>query len=128
MTGLSGLSKSTEFIWYGWPGLEVPEAEAGHLSDRLLAEWGAVPVYLNDTLADLYYNGFASKSDMNNALLELTPDLKTPFCGHCSITILGRLPSVRMLGQRIKRQTGRLPKLLLETYEMAISSGYMTTI
>ncbi len=62
VTGLSGLSKSTDFKWYGWPGLEIPEDEAGDLSDRLREEHGSVPIYLNDELADLYYNGFASKS------------------------------------------------------------------
>ena len=60
VTGLSGLSQSTDFKWYGWPGLEIPEAEAGNLSDRLLDTHGAVPVYLDDKLADLYYNGFCS--------------------------------------------------------------------
>ncbi|EZF34353.1 alpha,alpha-trehalose-phosphate synthase [UDP-forming] 2, partial [Trichophyton interdigitale H6] len=24
VSGLSGLSKTTKFQWYGWPGLEVP--------------------------------------------------------------------------------------------------------
>lgn len=61
VSGLSGLSKSTEFNWYGWPGLEIPDAETGYLSDRLRKECGVVPVYLNDSLADLYYNGFASE-------------------------------------------------------------------
>ena len=64
MTGLSGLSKSTDFKWYGWPGLGVPAAETGDLSDRLLDEHGAVPVYLGDALADLYYNGFCSQSHL----------------------------------------------------------------
>ena len=61
VTGLSGLSKSTEFKWYGWPGLEVPNDEAGYLSERLRVEYGAVPVFLDDKLSDLYYNGFSSK-------------------------------------------------------------------
>lgn len=61
VSGLSGLSKSTEFNWYGWPGVEIPDAEAGLLSDRLRKECGVVPVYLDDRLADLYYNGFASE-------------------------------------------------------------------
>lgn len=64
VSGLAGLSKSTEFQWFGWPGLEVPETESDALSNRLLEDYGAVPVYLNDALADLYYNGFASKFSM----------------------------------------------------------------
>jgi trehalose 6-phosphate synthase len=61
VTGLSGLSKSTTFQWYGWPGLEVPEAEAGPLVKRLQDEYGAVPVFVEDELADRHYNGFSSK-------------------------------------------------------------------
>ena len=61
VTGLSGLSQSTQFKWYGWPGLEIPSAEHSELSDRLKDEFGAVPVFLEDGLADLYYNGFASE-------------------------------------------------------------------
>ena len=61
MTGLSGLSQSTEFKWYGWPGLEIPEAEASSLSSQLKDGYNAVPVFLDEGLADRYYNGFASK-------------------------------------------------------------------
>lgn len=60
VTGLSGLSKSTTFQWYGWPGLEVPEAEAGPMVQRLKDEYGAVPVFVDDELADRHYNGFSS--------------------------------------------------------------------
>ena len=61
MTGLSGLSKTTTFQWYGWPGLEVPEKEAAPLTKRLKDEYDAVPVYIDDDLADLHYNGFSSR-------------------------------------------------------------------
>ena len=61
VSGLSGLSKSTTFQWYGWPGLEVPEKEAGPLTERLKDEYNAVPVYIDDELADRHYNGFSSK-------------------------------------------------------------------
>ena len=60
VSGLSGLSKSTTFQWYGWPGLEVPEKETGALTERLKDEYNAVPVFINDELADLHYNGFSS--------------------------------------------------------------------
>ena len=64
VSGLSGLSKTTEFKWYGWPGLEVPDKEEKTLTERLKNEYGAVPIFLDDVLADLYYNGFSSKSTM----------------------------------------------------------------
>ena len=60
VTGLSGLSKTTTFEWYGWPGLEVPDAEAGPMIQRLKDEYKAHPVFVDDELADRHYNGFAS--------------------------------------------------------------------
>jgi len=62
VTGLSGLAKTTTFQWYGWPGLEVPEAEAAPMVKRLKDEHGAVPVFIDDELADRHYNGFSSKT------------------------------------------------------------------
>jgi trehalose 6-phosphate synthase len=61
VTGLSGLSKSTTFQWYGWPGLEVPENEIPTLKSRLKEEYNAIPIMLDDELADRHYNGFSSK-------------------------------------------------------------------
>lgn len=61
VSGLSGLSKSTTFQWYGWPGLEVPEEEIPVVKQRLKDEYGAVPVFIDDDLADRHYNGFSSK-------------------------------------------------------------------
>lgn len=61
VSGLSGLSKSTTFQWYGWPGLEVPEPEIPEVKQRLKDEYGAVPVFIDDDLADRHYNGFSSQ-------------------------------------------------------------------
>jgi trehalose-6-phosphate synthase len=60
VTGLSGLSKTTSFQWYGWPGLEVPESEIDRLTDQLKDEYGATPIFIDDELADRHYNGFSS--------------------------------------------------------------------
>ena len=60
VTGLSGLSKTTSFQWYGWPGLEVPENEIDDMKQRLKDEYGAHPVFVDDELADRHYNGFSS--------------------------------------------------------------------
>ncbi|KAL2174929.1 glycosyltransferase family 20 protein [Thermothelomyces heterothallicus CBS 202.75] len=60
VTGLSGLSKTTSFQWYGWPGLEVPEAEAGPMREQLKEQYNAIPVFVDDELADRHYNGFAN--------------------------------------------------------------------
>ncbi|EGS22391.1 phosphate synthase-like protein [Thermochaetoides thermophila DSM 1495] len=60
VTGLSGLSKTTSFQWYGWPGLEVPESEAGPMRQQLREKYNAIPVFVDDELADRHYNGFAN--------------------------------------------------------------------
>ncbi|KAK4152706.1 glycosyltransferase [Chaetomidium leptoderma] len=60
VTGLSGLSKTTSFQWYGWPGLEVPEADAGPMRQQLKEKYNAIPVFVDDELADRHYNGFAN--------------------------------------------------------------------
>ena len=62
VTGLSGLAKTTQFRWYGWPGLEVPGRETAPLTQKLQAEHDAVPVFIADQLAEKYYNGFSSTS------------------------------------------------------------------
>lgn len=72
VTGLSGLSKSTKFQWYGWPGLEIPEEDIPRLNAQLKEEHGAIPVYLDDELADRHYNGFASmcaSSELSSTML-----------------------------------------------------------
>ncbi|KAI1260260.1 glycosyltransferase family 20 protein [Xylariaceae sp. FL1019] len=60
VTGLSGLSKTTSFQWYGWPGLEVPESEVAHVSQTLRNEYNAHPIFVDDELADKHYNGFSN--------------------------------------------------------------------
>jgi trehalose 6-phosphate synthase len=62
VSGLSGLSKTTTFQWYGWPGLEVPEDEVEELEGQLREEYNAVPIMLDDELADRHYNGFSSET------------------------------------------------------------------
>lgn len=52
VTGLSGLSKSTTFHWFGWVGREIPEDEKPEFTKKLSDEYNAVPVFLSDDLAD----------------------------------------------------------------------------
>ena len=60
VTGLSGLSKTTKFCWYGWAGLEVPEDEVEEVTTRLQDEFNAKPIFMSDELADRHYNGFSN--------------------------------------------------------------------
>lgn len=60
VTGLSGLSRA-DFQWYGWPGVEVLAAERDRLTETLRVEHNAVPILLDESLADKHYNGFSSR-------------------------------------------------------------------
>lgn len=61
VTGLSGISKEDKLVkWYGWPGKQIEEREIPAFKQQLLEEHSAVPVFVDDKLADLHYNGFSS--------------------------------------------------------------------
>jgi trehalose 6-phosphate synthase len=60
VTALQGLKKTTEFQWYGWPGLEIPEAEQTRVNRDLLEKFKCTAIFLSDTIADLHYNGFSN--------------------------------------------------------------------
>lgn len=60
VSALSGLKKKTNFRWFGWPGVELPEAEQPKVSSEILEKYNCVPVFLSDDLADLHYNGFSN--------------------------------------------------------------------
>lgn len=65
VSGLSGLSKTTTFQWYGWPGLQVPEDEIDDMKKKLKDDYGAVPVFIDDDLAEKHYNGFSSSRHLH---------------------------------------------------------------
>jgi hypothetical protein len=123
VTGLSGLSKATTFEWYGWPGLEVPEQEAGPMIQRLKDEYNAHPVFVDDELADRHYNGFASmflppllydSFPVRVAIVRLVliDVWQTPSFGPCSIITLARSPSTSLRGARTEKSTGCSPRPL----------------
>jgi trehalose 6-phosphate synthase len=59
---LQGFAGSTEFRWYGWPGLEIPEQHRAMVEEKLATQ-KAYPVFFNKALADKHYNGFSSSCD-----------------------------------------------------------------
>jgi trehalose 6-phosphate synthase len=61
VSGLSGLSKATTFQWYGWPGIQIPDDEIEDVKKTLKEEYNAIPIMLEDELADKHYNGFSSE-------------------------------------------------------------------
>lgn len=126
VSGLSGLSKSTTFQWYGWPGIEVPEDEAGPLKQRLKEEYNAIPIFIDDELADRHYNGFSSKVFLAYPINLLI--VKTRSFGHCSTTTLARSHSMSLHGVHISKQIVSLPGPSPRTYKMVILSGSMIII
>lgn len=61
ITGLRGVvKKGTEFLWFGWPGMEIPKDNVPPLKKTLMEERNAIPVLLDQDTSDLYYNGFSS--------------------------------------------------------------------
>lgn len=59
VSALSGLKKEMSFTWVGWPGKDFGRDDRQKI-DRLLQENSCSAVYLDDTTAELYYNGFAN--------------------------------------------------------------------
>ncbi|KAL5357613.1 glycosyl transferase [Aspergillus floccosus] len=60
VTSLSGLTKSTSFRWFGWPGIEATDPEDEKQISQSLAEHNAVPVFLDGELAHEHYNSFSN--------------------------------------------------------------------
>lgn len=61
VSALSGLKKLMDFTWIGWLGIEIPEQDKQHVSDRLMQEYSCKPVFLPDDIGDKYYNGFSNE-------------------------------------------------------------------
>lgn len=60
VSALSGLMKTAQFQWYGWPGIEVPEEDKEHVRHRCKEEHKALPVFMSEDLSDRHYNGFSN--------------------------------------------------------------------
>lgn len=62
VTGLSGLPDSYNALWYGWAGTQVPEGDVAKVEEEMMKDQGGVPLWIEDDLMDMHYNGFSSKS------------------------------------------------------------------
>ncbi|KAL9939381.1 hypothetical protein V8E36_002194 [Tilletia maclaganii] len=62
VSALSGCKKEgMTFTWIGWPGISVPRADQKSIERKLESEYGCMPVWLDDELADRHYNGFSNQ-------------------------------------------------------------------
>lgn len=60
VTALSGLTNSTTFKWFGWPGINIPDPEEQKKAADALEEKGAKGIFLEEKLGHAHYNGFSS--------------------------------------------------------------------
>lgn len=56
---LEGVKHNIPFVWVGWTGKEVDLDEQDALRKKFLAD-NCIPVFLNESEANLYYNGFCN--------------------------------------------------------------------
>lgn len=59
VSGLSGMTKTTTFSWFGWPGLELPEGDIEKVEEELKEKYNAVPIWLPDEMADRHCEEFS---------------------------------------------------------------------
>ncbi|KAJ5039147.1 hypothetical protein NUH16_008928 [Penicillium rubens] len=61
VTSLSGLTKSTKFQWFGWPGIEVKDPKDREEVQKSLEAHNAIPIFLDSSLAHEHYNEFSNR-------------------------------------------------------------------
>ena len=83
VTSLSGLTKSTKFQWFGWPGIEVKDPKDREDVKKSLEAHNAIPIFLDSSLAHEHYNGFSSKLPCPNIVIHA--DRRTVSSGLFSI-------------------------------------------
>lgn len=59
VSALRGL-KAADYVWLGWPGVEIDEDHRKAVDEELAKE-NAAAIYLDEKLAKDHYNGFSSK-------------------------------------------------------------------
>ncbi|RDW72692.1 trehalose-6-phosphate synthase [Aspergillus mulundensis] len=60
VTALSGVSKSTNVRWFGWPGSNIEDPDERKIANDALWENGAVGIFLDEELAHSHYNVFSN--------------------------------------------------------------------
>ncbi|KAF8945913.1 Trehalose-6-P synthase/phosphatase complex synthase subunit [Haplosporangium gracile] len=60
VSALSGLKRMMKFTWIGWPGLDIPIEDRALVQKELLEKYSCMPVFIDDDIADMHYNGFSN--------------------------------------------------------------------
>ena len=61
VSALSGLKRMMKFKWIGWPGIYIPEEDRALVQKELLEKHSCLPVFIDDDIADMHYNGFSNR-------------------------------------------------------------------
>jgi len=56
----SSFPSKTDYVWIGWPGIEVEQNEQEGLKKRILNEYRSYPVYLSENVMEKFYEGFCN--------------------------------------------------------------------
>jgi trehalose 6-phosphate synthase/phosphatase len=51
-----------EYVWVGWPGVNVEEEYKEEVRDRLLGQFQSLPVFLTEAEVENFYQGFCNKT------------------------------------------------------------------
>ena len=62
VTALNGVKDDMSFLWVGWVGTEIAEDEQDMVLAKIKDDYNDSlrPVFIDDDLAELYYNGFSN--------------------------------------------------------------------
>jgi len=60
VAGLEGVKKKLPFLWIGWTGQVIPKEQQKSFEEQLLAQHNCIPVYLDEKVAEEFYNGFSN--------------------------------------------------------------------
>jgi trehalose 6-phosphate synthase/phosphatase len=58
----SSFPSKTEYVWIGWPGIEIEEKIQAELKLRILNEYRSCPVFLSESLMENFYEGFCNNT------------------------------------------------------------------
>ncbi len=52
----------TDYLWIGWPGIEIAAGERQAVKEKLFNDYKSWPVFLPDKIMDRFYSGFCNRT------------------------------------------------------------------
>ena len=60
VSALRAAKEELDFLWVGWVGHYIPEEDRATVRQRLIADHGCVPIFLDKAVVNGYYHGFSN--------------------------------------------------------------------